>query len=550
LTTKKLRFTLIAAVALLVALLLSACGGGGSSSSESESSSGPETAPTTSSTTETEPASAGGEEEGSGGGGTINIGLGALTPTLNPWENSPTPPRSYFVYSLYSFLTKVSGEEGEAAKTSPDVAASWKQVKPTKWEFKLKPGLKFPDGEAIDAKAIAWDIEYVLDPKNEEELASLLGGVTKVAAVSPTVLDVETEAAVSTLPRLLGAMALVPPKAFEKAGAEKFWANPEATGPFKVASFEPEQKVVLVPNPDSIEGRPKSEKLVFTLVPEEASRISALQSGGEDIIDSVPTDQVEGLEGSGNEIVAPAQPGTYILDLYSKSGPLADAKVRQAINYAVDKEALIENLLGGYGEVSEGQLPTKTVTGFCPQVSAYEYDPEKAKELLAEAGVKEGTTLTFQTSNGFLVDDTLIAQAIAQMLEEVGLKINLQVLETARYFEAYAEPAKRKELFSWRLEASPQMDASIQYAFYLKSNTVHNIGFENAEFEKAYAAAQKAPDESAERQTQMCKMAEVMKEEAPVMFGFAPPDIWAVNGNVSGFSLNITDNPNLADLEG
>lgn len=474
---------------------------------------------------------------------TIRIGVGSLTPNLDFWVNNPVPPRSYFAFGLFSAVTKiVKGPNGQAV-TAPDVAESWKQLSPTVWQFTIKKGLKFPNGEPEDARAVAFAIGYVVNPKHAEAIGSTMGTILSAHAANARVLTIKTKEPNALVPRLLSALVVVPPKAFLANGPAQFWANPIGTGPWKLQSFQPGNSVTLVPNPASIEGKPKAGKLIFQLIPDAASRAEALQAHDVDIINTVGTDQVGSLKSSGNSIVATTTPGMYIIDLYAKSGPLADVRVRQAINYAINKQALVSQIMGGYGEVSQGQLPGKEISGFCPSVTAYPYDPAKAKSLLAAAGVKPGTTLHFQTSSGYLVNDTLLAQAVASMLQNVGLNVKVDVLDIGRYLGAYANAAQRTDMFEYRLAASPQMDALIQYAHFTSYTTIHMTGYASQAFDAAYAKALAIPIESKSRTAAMCSLASILKKDAPEVFGLEPPDIWAVSSSVKGFSLDVADNP-------
>jgi peptide/nickel transport system substrate-binding protein len=476
-------------------------------------------------------------------GPTIRVGVGSVTPNLDFWVNNPVPPRSFFAYGLFSPVAKiVKGPHGQAI-TAPDVAESWRQVSPTVWRFTVKKGLKFPNGEPEDARAVAFAIGYVVNPKHGEAIGSTMGTVLSAHASSARVLTIKTKDPNALIPRLLSALVVVPPKAFLANGPAAFWANPIGTGPWKLASFQPNQSVTLVPNSSSIEGKPKAGKLVFQAIPDAASRAAALQAHDVDIINTVGTDQLAQLKGAGNKIAATTTPGMYIIDLYAKSGPLANPRVRQAINYAIDQKTLVKQIMGGYGEVSQAQLPGSEISGFCPSVKAYPYDPTKAKSMLAAEGVKPGTTLHFQTSNGYIVNDTLVAQAVADMLGKVGLNVKVDVLDLGRYFSAYATSSQREDMFEYRLAASPQMDALIQYAHFTSYTTIHTTGYANPAFDAAYAKALAIPIESSKRAAAVCSMASILKTDAPEVFGFEPPDIWAYASSVKGFSLDVTDNP-------
>ena len=180
-------------------------------------------------------------------------------------------------------------------------------------------------------------------------------------------------------------------------------------------------------------------------------------------------------------------------------------------------------------------------------MTAYPYDPAKAKALIAAAHIPAGTTLTFDSSSGFLVDDTELAQAIQQELGQVGLKVKIVVQADATYFTDFAgTPAQRGNFFAWRLDAAPQMDASVQYSHYTPATTLHNIGYDNS-------AVQRPRGEDGHRPGGVAGATEDhvrdgpdhQDERHPRHLSSNPPDIWAVGKNVTGFGLDVTDNPTL-----
>lgn len=476
-------------------------------------------------------------------GGSLKIGLGAMWPLLDPYV-AISPPRSFFIFSLFSMLTQTKMVNGEV-KVVPSVAKSWKQTTPTTWTFNLNTGIKFPNGEPLDAKSVVASANYMIDPANKEAVSTAIP-IKSANAINATTVELTTANPVADLPNYVSAMALLPPKALNAEKAD-FFKKPIGTGPWKVDSWTPGQKLVLSPNRDAFGPKPKATQLTFQLIAEDPTRIAALRSGQVDVINAAPTDQLETLKSNGFAVTSAPSP-TYIIDIFKKSGILANQQVRQALNYAVDKQSLVDNIMGGNGSVADGQLPAKGSIGYCPSVQAYPYDPDKAKQLLAAAGVPQGTKLTFQTSNNFIVNDVLLANAVAQMLDKVGLSIQVTPMEFTSYLDVYHGQAPQKDLFSWRNSESPFLNAMEQYAFYRSGQTNHSIGYSNPAFDSAFETAESSPPDSTQAQEAYCTMAKTLHDDAPVIFGIAPPDLWATAKNVSGFSDDLINVPTFTSL--
>lgn len=490
--------------------------------------------------------------EGDGGdsptrGGSLTVGLAAIPPQLDAFT-TPANPRSFFIRAVYSTLvqtTMAAGSDGKVTVTDqPYVAESWTQTDPNTWEFTLKQGLTFPNGEPLDSSAVKFSFDYVMDEENNKDLSGRFGAIDHVEAPDSQTFRVVTKSPTPLLPRTMAMLPIVAPKAFQEMGEEAYWANPVGTGSWKVETFQPQERVVLVPNEHAIAPQPLLDRLTFEVIPEPAARVAALRAGDVDAINLVSPDDTDPLRNAGFNIVAQVEPSTYLVDLLQPSGPLSDVRVRQAINYAVDKQSIIDNVMRGLGAVSQGQLIPDYVTGFCSDVKAYEYDPEKAKQLLADAGVEPGQLkLRFQSSQGFFLNDNVMAQAIQEMLGKVGIEVELDVMEFSNYLDVYYGDAPRADLFGWRPSATPLLDVSVQAARFTSTYSTHNIGYSNPEYDRLVKEAASAPLGSAERQEGYCQAAKLLRDEAPVLFVVHTPDIWALSDKVEGFELPGDANP-------
>ena len=485
-----------------------------------------------------------------GDGGTVTIGIGSLPATLEAFAAS-APPRSFIVGAIYSALTRVDLSTGTPI-VKPGVAESWSQEGNSKtWIFNLIQGKKFPNGEPVDATAVKTSLEWVLNPRNSAGLRAKISEITNIEVMSDYKVKITTSATRYLLPRTLGTVPILPPKEFIAKGAAAFWKAPVGTGPFKATSFTPNVELVLEANPFSLRVTPSAKKIVFKVIPEDASRMSGLRSASLDVVNKVPTDDLGALRNGGFAVKSIVEPATYHMSIMAKSGPLADKRVRQALNYAVDKQALIDKVNGGLGAIAQAQLVPSNLTGYCKDVTAYPYDLKKANALMKEAGVT-GLKMTFQTSTAYITNDVLMAQAIAQMLEKLDAidKVEVEVLEFSKFLDVYylRGAIPRKDLFAWRMSSSPDLDAAVQNERYTSTYSTHNIGYSNPEYDRLYAKAAALSTRSATRTQAFCDLGKILKEDAPILWGIHTPDIWAGKKATKRFFVDSGGNIDLVGI--
>lgn len=246
------------------------------------------------------------------------------------------------------------------------MAESYQAVNDTTWEFKLKKGVKFQDGEDFNANAVKYTVESLQDSSKSYKIAADFSFIKEVKVVDDYTVQLITKEPFAGAPLRLTYMMIVPPEYVQKVGDSEFAEKPIGTGAYQFVSRVKDQNVVMKANSNYFGGKPKIDKVTFRCIPEDASRISALQSGEVDIISSVPTSQIDLLKSSSNLKVVekPTSRVIYIgMNTYLDS-PLKNVKVRQAINYAVDRDTVIKSVLDGYG--------TKLADICTPQYQGYD----------------------------------------------------------------------------------------------------------------------------------------------------------------------------------
>ncbi|WP_341250404.1 ABC transporter substrate-binding protein [Euzebya pacifica] len=489
---------------------------------------------------ETDRGEAGDAADTAGSGGDIVVGVGAINPDLDAFS-ATSPPRSFYAYPVWSLMTRVD-TLGDDAEIAPGVAESWTRVDDLTWDFTLREGLEFANGEPVDAAAVIYSINFVLDADNEAGIRGKLSIIETVEETDDGVRITMNEPE-AILPRLLGAMPIVPPVLHAEDPAA-FTLNPIGTGAFMVEEFTPGERLVLVPNPNSGQGNAAPASITFELIPEDAARVAALQAGDVDIITKVPIDSVASLESDGFAIYDQVEPRTYVVDLFTTEGPLADVRVRQALAMAVDASALNEGIMGGRGLPADGQLAPEFMSGYCPDVEAYPYDPAAADALLAEAGATN-LELVFQSSQGFLLNDSLMAQAIGEQinsLENVA-SVEIQAMEFSNFLDVFHGRADRADLYAWGMSSSPFVDASVQLERLVTDYPQHNIGYTNSDYDAAFVELRNSEEGTPERQAAFCELARIYREDVPQLAVMALPDVWAASTEIQGFAVDQAGNP-------
>lgn len=323
-------------------------------------------------------------------------------------------------------------------EVEPALAESWEISDDGKtYTFKLRQGVKFHDGSDFDAEAVKFNFDRMLKkdhPFYDTGPFPLSFNFASVEAVN--VLDEHTvefrlsEAFAPFLSNLAYPTGLiVSPAAVEKHGKE-YGRTPSGTGPFKFVEWLSNQRVVVERNPDYWDGAAKLQAVVFRPITDANTRVAEMMAGGIDVMVEVPPDNLATFEQDANFAVAEqAGPHVWFAILNTKEGPFADKRVRQAANYAVNKQTLVDDVLQGTATVAAGPI-SPAFNWVESSVEPYAHDPEKAKALLAEAGVENPQVTFYVTEGGSgMLDPITMGAAIQADLQAVGFKVKIETYE-------------------------------------------------------------------------------------------------------------------------
>ncbi len=321
-------------------------------------------------------------------------------------------------------------------KLVPGLATAWKAIDDTTWEFQLRPGVKFHDGEPMDAAAVKFTLDRVLDPAANSPTVSYIRTIASVEVVDPLTVRIKTKGADPLLPTRMSRYPayIVPPTYIARVGAAEFARKPVGTGPYKFVEFVPDRYVILESNKDYWRGAPSIERVVWKPIPDDTARVTALLTGEVEMIENVPVDLAQLLQQSPDAALVQVKNGalTIYLGLVTSVKPLDNVKVRQALDLAIDRKGIVDNILHGMASAAGTQVGVADF-GYV-QTPLPAYDPKRAKELLAEAGLKDGFSIKMQATHRYMKDGD-VAQAIAQQFREIGVKVDLEVLDWSVYVQ-------------------------------------------------------------------------------------------------------------------
>jgi peptide/nickel transport system substrate-binding protein len=420
-------------------------------------------------------------------------------------------------------------------KMEPRLAESWRVVNPTTWEFNLRKGVKFHNGEPFTAEAVRFTIER----SRSKGAGILVSSIDRVEVLNPQVVRLITKTPYPILDRTLIPLSIVPPKYVRENGPDALSKRPVGTGPFIFKERVRDSRTELERNKGYWGPPPAVERITFRTIPDATARVAALLAGEVNVVTHLEPSHVTAVErGNKTSVVSRRSPRRmYVMMRTDQDGPLADKLVRQAMNYAVDKRAIAAQIFGGRAQPIAANLVPEEF-GHDASLRPYPYLPDYARQLLTQAGYPNGFSVTFETSAGRYLLDKEGAEAIVGYLEAVGVKVELKVNESGAHLRKYRTRTVAG-MFQWAYFL-PTFDG-VSFMEFLYSTSDRSY-FRNAEFDRLTEVAQRTMDPRA-RQQALHKLQRIVRDEAPYIFLYQLPDIYGVSSTVTGF-----DPPPIVDL--
>jgi peptide/nickel transport system substrate-binding protein len=469
---------------------------------------------------------------GPGFGETLRVGRTALPASLgNPFTAAGRPSSGLWI-ALFDALTQIDA----SGALQPALALSWENTAPTTWVFRLRPDVRFHNGEPFTAAAVVATMALLRSEAGAGlYVAAEMKDVASVRAKDELTVEFHTRAPDPILPKRLSIVYIVEPKSLARAGLEGLAAQPVGTGPFKLLDWgHTVRRSSFRAFPDSWR-KPGVERLEMIWLPDASARLQALLAGHLDIMEGFSPDDAEAL--AGRPYRHYSQPAPQVMSLAFRNvrdedAPLKDPRVRQALNYAVDRQEIAQAIGRDYvAAASQGAVAG--VVGYNPALAPYPYDPKRARALLAAAGYPNGLSLRIEVLAGFIVSDSLVYQAAADDLAAVGVDVQLQVVPYATWLSRFMGNSwGNTDAFSWAWTALFYDAARALQPFTCVRD---NPFFCDAESTAAYQDATREMD-PAQREEKLMELMTVVQGLAPALWLVTVTHDYAVHRRVKGFA--------------
>ncbi|MCY9547041.1 ABC transporter substrate-binding protein [Lysinibacillus xylanilyticus] len=535
---KKKLWTLGVMLILVLSTILAACGGGSDTKD-----------------TGSKDTSSGGDSTSSSAPKTLVYGRGGDSVALDP---AVVTDGESFTVTANIYETLVNFGEQDVT-IQPGLAKSWEPSEDgLTYTFQLQEGVKFHDGTDFNAEAVVKNFERWKTGADKHPYYSsqfVVGGKQVIESITAkddyTVVFKLSQPQAPFLKNLaMSPFAIASPTAFE-ANEEGLSTNPVGTGPFKFVSWVRNDAVTIEKNPDYyIDGLPKLDKVIYKSIPENSTRLNALTTGEVDVADGLsPSDKASIESNSQLQLIERPSMNVGYLGLTVTRPPFDNVKVRQAVNYAIDKQALVDAFYEGLAEPAKNPMPP-VISGYNDDIQGYEYDPEKAKALLAEAGYdgKKIQLWAMPVPRPYMPDGKKIAEAIQKNLDDVGIKSEIVSFEWATYLEKAQNGEADAFLLGW---TGDNGDAD-NFLYTLLDGD--NIGsnnytfYDNKELHKLLVSAQTEINE--DKRNELYKQAqEIISKDAPwVPLAHSTP-ILAANTKVKNYIAHPTGSDRLDNVD-
>jgi len=471
---------------------------------------------------------------------TLTVAVGADIDTGDPAKSTGLATIAVLA-NIYDTLVHRDAD----LNLKPGLALSWRAVDPTTWEFKLRRGVKFHDGEPFNAQAVKFSFDRMLDPATHWPGAGSLRLIKTVTAAGDDTVRITTSEPWPLMPRFLGYYGMIVPPAYLKQnGDDALVRRPVGTGPYRFVSWVKDDHVELQANPDYWGGRPKIGRVIFRVIPTDAPRVAELLAGSAQLAPLLPPELFSALQTSSKTKLVVGKSLSVFFVIYNlvgipKDKPLADPRVRQALNYAIDKKAILASVMHNVG-APVATFCTDVMAGCDTSVPPFPYDPNKARALLREAGYANGFDFSISGTSGTYPGDRDIVLAVADQLNRVGVRTKVDITEVGVQLKAVLARQLPENGWFTRFTDFFGISSIIPLRAFYSPGEWSQWRPGSDPFNQLVEAAQAAPDEA--KLAQISKRLQLMyKDQAPAITLFGAP-------NANGLTRDLTWTPR-PDLE-
>jgi peptide/nickel transport system substrate-binding protein len=474
-------------------------------------------------------------------GGTLVIGQVQDMKTLDPVRSQDLSERE-IMYLVFNTLVRLDTD----FSIKPELATSWQLDEGgQRIVFKLRPGVKFHDGTPLDAEAVKWNLDWRMDPNGKSPQRKGLSDIIQsVTVVDPLTLAIDLKA---QAPGLLGMLAqregLIESPTAAKKAADDFGSNPVGSGPFIFREWVRGNRVVVERNPNYWEdGKPYLDKIVLQNIAGAVIGIQRLRTGEIDLIHSLTPQDILQIQNIQDVELSKAPANRWwSLQWQVDKPPFDNLKLRQAVAYAVDRKNLIDIVQLGKADTAESPTPPG-LWWYSADVKSYDYNPDKARTLLKEAGYPNGFQVALAAPNSTL--DSQISAVVQDQLKAVGITANLEPVSASDFYGLVVKRAINFTPENWTQRPDP--DGLFRALFYTKE-WANSTGYSNSEVDALLDKARALQDNAA-RKPLYAKMQQIVTTELPYVPLFFSVEYMAQRKAVHGFVWIPDQIPRYRDL--
>ncbi|MBI2305611.1 MAG: hypothetical protein HYU86_12805 [Chloroflexi bacterium] len=434
--------------------------------------------------------------------------------------------------ALYDALTYQSSKR----ELEPGLAESWRSINDKTWEFKLRRGIKFHNGEPFNAEVVKWNVTRIQNPKHTGRLRAILSTIQGVEVVDDATVRIATTQPDPLIPVKFFQTKMVPPKYLEEKGDDILASKPVGTGPYRFVEWQKDVHVLAERNEDYWGPKPGVEKIYLKAFPTQATRVAALKTGDIDIAYSLTKEDIDEITRDKNldAYKGAVRTSTTMRTSFGSAAakPLLDKRVRQAMLHAIDWDSIAKNIYGGLA-VRNPSLPPLSYFGHDPSLKPYPYDPKKAKDLLSAAGFPNGFEVAvYDYTPGTFAKQAEMVQAFSGFLAEVGIKPKLKVWEFSAWVDHRSKVLKEKtgmEGLYYTTWADESFDADgYCYNLFHSKGTFNFAIYSNPKVDELLDKARATLDVETRKKT-YAELSKVFNDDAPDFMGLMLGDVFGYN---------------------
>lgn len=518
-----LRQLVTAASAASVTGLLAACGPAAPAPTA--------TAPTTSSTSSSAPAApTSAASAAPKRGGTLKVALNSDIIGIDPHGGSAGVDRNVYT-SVYNGLIAPDKD----LNMVPDLAESWTTPDPTTYLFKLRANVKFHDGTPCDANAVKQNFDWILDPANASPRQPEIADVDQVSVVDSLTVKIALKSPFAPFLSIISDRAgyIVSPTARAKFGKD-YTRNPVGTGPFQFVEWVKDDHVTFKRFDGYFDSSmPYLDQVTYRPIPDLSVALTELKTNNVDFLYSVDPKDVQDIKSTPN-LAYLEGPGVGYQGLWinTAKGPLSNKALRQAVNLAVDREALLAAVYFGVGQIAAGPVPPGLTNFYDPSISYVKRDVAAAKQKLSEGGQPNGFSMVLKAQSGSPIQDK-ITQLVQAQLADIGVQAQIQTVEFGALLKAGEQGDFDAMSLGWSGRIDP--DGNIEPIF--QSKGAFNYGKYTSPAVDDDIVKERQAADTATRKQIFQQLQQTISDDAAYVFTYFPPTSFAATTAVQGFQI-------------